>query len=96
MQPSSTPTEAARPRLGRDRFTEEDTTTRQALERVPLTLLTPSHRLKSTRDVQRIARLGSNQTCTNSLFVRKLTSVAHELAAEALSPVGGVDYKQIQ
>ena len=96
MQPNSIPTETARFHLDRDRITEEDTTTRQALERVPLTLLTPSHRLKSTRDVQRFARLGSDLTCAHSLFVRKLTSVAHELAAEALSPVGGINDQQIQ
>jgi hypothetical protein len=93
MQPNSVPTETARFHLGRDRITEEDTTTRQALERVPLALLTPSHRLKSTRDVQRIARLRSDQTCADSLFVRELTSVAYELAAEALSPVGGIDHE---
>ena len=82
--------------LRHDRITEEDTPTRQALKRVPLALLTPSHGLEAARDVQRIARLGSNQTCADSFFVRKLTSVANKLTAEALSPVGGVDHEQIQ
>ena len=57
--------------------------------------MTPSHRLEATRDVQRIARLGSNKTCADSFFIRKLTSVANKLTAEALSPVGGVNDKQI-
>ena len=96
MQPSSTPTEAARPHLGRDRITEEDTPARQALERISLTLLTPSHRLEATRDVQRITRLGGDQTCADSLFIRKLQSVAYELATKALSPVGGINHEQIQ
>lgn len=85
-----------RPRLRCDRITEQDTPTRQSLERVSLTLLAPSHRLKAARNVQRVAGLGSDQTCADSLFIRKSTSVAYELATEPFSPVSGIDDKQIQ
>jgi hypothetical protein len=84
------------PHLRRDRITKQDTPTRQSLKRVSLTLLAPSHRLKAARNVQRVAGLGSDQTCADRFFIRKFTSVAYELATEAFSPVGGVDDKQIQ
>jgi hypothetical protein len=85
------PPKSPTPNLRHNRIAEKNTATRQALERIPLTLLTPSDRLEAARNVQRIAGLGSDQARADSLFVRKLTSVVYELATVAFSPVSGVD-----
>jgi len=82
--------------LRRDRIAEEDTPTGQALERIPLALLTPTHRLEATRNVKGITSLGSDQTCADRFLVGKLASVAHELATESLSPVSRINHKEIQ
>jgi hypothetical protein len=90
---SHPPPKSPTPHLRHDRIAEENAATRQALERIPLALLTSSDRLEAARNVQRIASLGSDQTRADSLFIRKFTSVAHELATVAFSPVSGVDDK---
>lgn len=95
QRPDSIPAESAHTRLRTDGVEEEDATAWQALKRVSFALLTPSHRLEATRDVQGIAGLGSDQTCADSIVSRKLESVAYELATVALSPVGGINYKQV-